>query len=128
MKPLRWVRATDDKVLGGVAGGMARALEMQPWVMRLIWVVLGLATMGVALLLYICCVIALPREDRQDTAREKMILGVCARIDARGDMEVGLARLIALLLFLGTGGTAIIGYIVLHFVVPRAASGRGMSE
>jgi phage shock protein PspC (stress-responsive transcriptional regulator) len=95
---------------------------MTPWVVRLLWVLAALCTFGFVLLLYICCVIALPREDRTEQAREKMVLGVCARIDARGDIEVGLARLIALVLLLSTGGAAIIGYIVLHFVLDPSVS------
>lgn len=122
MKNLRWVRSTTDKYVAGVAGGLARELNMAPWVMRLLWILAALCTFGFVLLLYVCCVIALPREDRTEKAREKMILGVCSRIDARGDIEVGLARLIAIVLLLSTGGAAIIGYIVLHFVLDAKVS------
>lgn len=117
MKPLRWVRSTTDYYVAGVLGGIAKELNLEPWVLRLLWVLGTLCTFGLFVLLYVCCVIALPREDKTAAAREKKILGVCARIDQRGDMEVGLARLMALLLLIGTGGTAIVGYIVLHFVL-----------
>lgn len=119
MKPLRWVRSTTDYYVAGVAGGLAKELNMEPWVVRLLWILGALCTFGLFLVLYVCFVIALPRDDRMDTARNKKILGVCARIDARGDMEVGLARLLALMLLIGTGGAAVVGYIVLHFVLDR---------
>lgn len=119
-KPLRWVRSTQDSVLAGVCGGLARELDLPTWLVRLAWV-LSVFIFGMGVLAYIACVIALPREDRQELARNKMILGVCAAIDRRGDMEVGIARLIALTLLFGTGGAALVGYIVLYFVLVSSA-------
>jgi phage shock protein PspC (stress-responsive transcriptional regulator) len=121
MKPLRWVRTVDDKWVAGVAGGTAKAMDLSPGLMRFLWILAILFSAGLALIFYLGCVIALPRADRSATAREKMVLGVCARVDARGDMEVGLARLLALVLLMATGGAAIIGYIVLHFVLDQPA-------
>lgn len=115
----RWVRLSDDKVLAGVSSGLARQLGIDPWVLRLIWVLASFATFGGAALLYIVCVICFPLDSRIDEARQKMILGVCSRVEQRGDMEVGLARFLACMLLLATGGAALIGYIVLHFVLSQ---------
>ncbi|MGE0762423.1 MAG: PspC domain-containing protein [Bdellovibrionales bacterium] len=116
---LRWVRLSNDKMVAGVASGLARQLDVDTWVIRLVWALSALITFGGSLLLYLACVIAFPRSDKADAAQKKMILGVCARIHQRGDIEVGLARLIALLLLVGTGGAALVGYIVLYFVLSK---------
>jgi hypothetical protein len=76
----------------------------------------------------IALIIALPRTDRLDKANEKMVLGVCLRLSQRGDLEVGLARLIALLLLVISFGAVIVGYFVLHFLLPKTASGETFSQ
>lgn len=119
MKPLKWVRSSTDSYAAGVLGGISKELSMEPWVLRLLWVLGTLCTFGLFVVIYVCLAIALPRDDRLEYAREKRILGVCARIDQRGDMEVGLARFIALMLLLASAGAAIIGYLVLHFVLDK---------
>ncbi len=116
---LKWVREPKDKLIAGVATGLAQMLDVAPWVIRLLWVIAAMATFGLAVLVYVACVVALPRSDQSEEALQKMILGVCVRIHQRGDLEVGLARLGALLLLFATGGTAIVGYIVLHFVLTQ---------
>lgn len=111
----RWVRA-EDGILGGVCLGLARQFDLNPTLVRIFWLATVLFA-GTGIALYIACLIAFPRSDRMDTAHEKMILGVCARIGKRGDIEVGLARLIGLFLLCSTFGAAVVGYIVLHFVL-----------
>lgn len=113
----RWVRA-DDGIIGGVCLGLARQFDLSPWLIRII-LLLSVFFFGSGLLLYIACLISFPRSDRMEKAHEKMVLGVCARIGKRGDVEVGLARFIALFLLCTTAGAAIIGYIILHFVLDQ---------
>lgn len=112
---LRWVRKKNG-VIAGVAGGIASALNLDPWLVRILFVV-GACIGGIGIFFYVLCLLAFPREDRAEAGREKMLLGVCSRIDSRGEIEVGLARLIALLLLLGSFGMATIGYLILHFVL-----------
>lgn len=113
---LRWVRARDG-MLGGVCTGVARGLDVGVGVVRLAWVI-AVLFLGCGVLAYLLCWIALPRDDRLDRAHEKRMLGVCARLSQRGDIEVGLARLAALTLLLMSAGTAIVGYILLYAVLP----------
>lgn len=116
---MRWVRLSEDKMVSGVASALAKQFDLAPWVVRLVWILAAFATFGGALLLYISCVIAFPLDTKTEEAKQKMLLGVCARIHERGDMEVGLARFIAIVLLVGTGGAALVGYIVLHFVLQQ---------
>lgn len=114
-KNRHWIRA-EDGILGGVCLGIARQFDLSPLLVRIVWL-MSIMFFGTGLALYIACIIAFPRSDKLDQAHDKMILGVCARIGARGDIEVGLARLIAIFLLCTTFGAALVGYIVLHFVL-----------
>ncbi len=55
----RLYRSTKDKVLGGVCGGVAEYFEVDPVIVRLLWVLLTLAW-GAGLLLYIIAWIIVP--------------------------------------------------------------------
>lgn len=118
---LKWIRS-EDGIIGGVCLQLARQLNVDPWLVRAAWL-LTLCVFGTGLLAYIACVIALPRTDRLDKAKEKMVLGVCLRLSQRGDLEVGLARLMALVLLVLSCGFVILGYFVLHFLLPSTSAG-----
>ena len=55
----RLYRSRDDRMLFGVAGGMAEWLDLDPAIVRLVWALLILAG-GVGLLLYIVAAIVIP--------------------------------------------------------------------
>ena len=55
----RLSRSRDDRMLFGVAGGMAEWMDLDPAIVRLVWVLLILAG-GVGLLLYIAAAIVIP--------------------------------------------------------------------
>ena len=59
--PSRLYRSRDDRMLFGVAGGMARYLGVDPAITRLVWVALVLAA-GAGVLLYIVAAIIIPEE------------------------------------------------------------------
>ncbi len=58
----RLTRSTTDRRWCGVAGGMARYLDVDPTLMRVGWVVAAVVTGGVALLIYFGLALALPRD------------------------------------------------------------------
>lgn len=55
----RLYRSRDDRMLFGVAGGMADWLDLDPAIVRLVWALLILAG-GIGLLLYIVAAIVIP--------------------------------------------------------------------
>jgi phage shock protein C len=58
----RLYRSHDERMVAGVAGGLANYLDFDPTILRLLWVV-GLLTTGpVALVLYFLCALIIPRE------------------------------------------------------------------
>jgi len=58
----RLYRSVDDRVLAGVASGMADWLDLDPSIVRLVWVVAAIGTAGMAILVYIAMAIAIPEE------------------------------------------------------------------
>jgi phage shock protein C len=58
----RLYRSVDDRVLAGVAGGMAELWDIDPSLVRIVWVVLTPFTAGFTILLYIVMAIVVPEE------------------------------------------------------------------
>ena len=62
-KPIkRLYRSRRDKVIGGVCGGIARYLDVDPVVVRLVWAIGTLISMGAGLLAYLIAWIIVPEE------------------------------------------------------------------
>ena len=60
--PDRLYRSRSDRVIGGVAGGMAAALRADPSIVRVAWVILALVTSGAAALVYFIMLFVVPEE------------------------------------------------------------------
>jgi phage shock protein C len=58
----RIYRSSSERMLAGVAGGLANYFDVDPTIIRLGWAVATLATGPVALLLYVICALVIPRE------------------------------------------------------------------
>jgi phage shock protein C len=56
----RLYRSRDQRMIGGVCGGLAEYLGMDPTVVRLLTVVLGVVSVGTALIAYIVAMIVVP--------------------------------------------------------------------
>ena len=54
-------RSRYDKKLAGVCGGLAQYLNMDPTVVRLVWVLITLFA-GAGLLAYLICALVIPEE------------------------------------------------------------------
>lgn len=109
-----WTRS-ESGILAGVCQGMGERFEVDPWIIRVLWI-LSVLGLGFGFLLYGILVIALPKENHQQQAQQKRILGVCARLSRSLEVDVGLLRAGALLIALSSLGTTILVYLVLHFV------------
>ena len=62
-------RSRDERLLFGVAGGQAEYLDVDPVLVRMGWVLLILATAGIAALAYIVLAVITPKS-RQPVSRE----------------------------------------------------------
>ena len=56
----RLYRSPDDRILAGVAGGLAEMLDFDPSIVRIVWAVLIVLTGGLALLVYVVMAIVVP--------------------------------------------------------------------
>ena len=52
----------EGKKLDGVCGGIAEYLNVDPTLVRLIWALLTLCTVGVGLIGYLICAVILPKK------------------------------------------------------------------
>lgn len=62
----RLYRSRTERMLGGVAGGLAQYFSIDPSLVRLLWVIVGLWA-GFGLLAYIIAWIIIPEEPEWDT-------------------------------------------------------------
>jgi phage shock protein C len=56
----RLYRSRTDSVIGGVAGGVAEYLDVDPSIVRIVWAVLAIVTGGIFLVLYVVMWIVVP--------------------------------------------------------------------
>ena len=59
----RLYRSNKDRMLGGVCAGLGEHLDVDPTVIRLVWVILTAVSMGTGILVYILAWIIIPEED-----------------------------------------------------------------
>ena len=66
----RLYRSRDDRMLAGVAGGLARVMDADPSIIRVVWVVVTVLSGGIGLLVYIVMAVVVPEApDGWDAAR-----------------------------------------------------------
>src|SRR3954470_24204177 len=67
-RPKRLTRSAREKMVSGVAGGMAEYFDIDASLVRLIWVAAAVVSHGLAIPIYILAWIILPRDDRPPAA------------------------------------------------------------
>ena len=55
--------SSGNKIIGGVCGGIAEYFKVDPTLIRIIWVLLTLATYGSPIILYIICWAVMPKAE-----------------------------------------------------------------
>ena len=111
--PVRFYRSTNG-YLFGVCRGISESFQLNTNLVRLLWVA-AVFFYGFGLGLYILLAICLPRQDQIDKVFNRRFLGVCAKIARKMEWEVGLVRVAAILLSLGSLGFALLAYVILYF-------------
>jgi phage shock protein C len=61
-------RSRDDRMLAGVAGGLAELWDADPSLIRILWALLVILTGGIALVVYIVMALVVPEEDDASAA------------------------------------------------------------
>ena len=62
----RLYRSKKDRILGGVCAGLGEHLDVDPTVIRLIWAVVTLLSVGTGIIIYILAWIIIPEEEDSD--------------------------------------------------------------
>jgi phage shock protein PspC (stress-responsive transcriptional regulator) len=62
--PRRLTRSREDRVVAGVCGGLARYLNMDASLVRILFVILALVTSGAALVVYAIAALVVPEDER----------------------------------------------------------------
>ncbi len=144
----RLYRDEEDKILGGVASGLANYMNVDPAVVRIIFALLAIFG-GSGFLIYIILWIVLPSRSLVTNIRkrlfrdpdDKVIAGVCGGLGKYFDINPAIPRVIFAApfifgiitsvgrsffhegpFFIGSfgGGTFILAYIILWIVLPEA--------
>lgn len=66
----RLYRSKKERILGGVCGGIGGHIDVDPTVIRLLWGVMTLLSVGAGLLFYIFAWIIIPEEDTSGASSE----------------------------------------------------------
>ena len=59
----RLYRSKKERILGGVCAGLGKHLDVDPTVIRLIWAVVSVLSIGTGIIIYILAWIIIPEED-----------------------------------------------------------------
>jgi phage shock protein PspC (stress-responsive transcriptional regulator) len=117
-----WVRSTDG-VVAGVFEGLGKSFDMDPNILRLIWVI-SVLFFGSGLLIYLILAWVLPREDKLNEYHQKKIFGVCQAISRKSGIELGLVRLLAVGSLIISFGLTFVAYMVMAIVMPEVKDER----
>lgn len=109
-----------EGVIAGVAAGIAADFKADVILVRIAWV--AAVCLGFGFILYPILWIALPKASDPNLGNEGRLMGVCNQVARRWGQPVGLVRLLALSIFLMSGGTAIFGYLLTYLILGKDAS------
>ena len=111
----KWLRSSHGLV-AGVCDGLGRRLGVDPWLVRLCWL-LSVCVFGTGLLAYLVLAFCLPRDDEPVQGQRRRLLGVCWRVSQRSGIEVGLVRTMAVVFSIVSLGLTVVGYFIMNFVL-----------
>jgi phage shock protein C len=86
----RLYRSRDDRILAGVAGGLAENLDVDPSIIRIVWALLVFLTGGIALLVYIVMAIVVPERPEGMPIQRWDEAGATSTAPATGDPSAGV--------------------------------------
>ena len=86
----RLYRSRDDRMLAGVAGGVAERLDADPSIIRIVWALLVILTGGLALIVYIVMAVVVPDATARSQGGRAGPAGLVR--GRRGDRRSGAAR------------------------------------
>jgi phage shock protein C len=112
----KWKRSTDGWI-AGVCEGLGKSFDVNPNLIRVIWLI-ALFAFGTGALIYLMFALVLPREDELIDYHQDKVLGVCRRISEQTGIELAVVRLLAVFSVITSAGLTLLLYLLLHFLLP----------
>lgn len=119
----RWMRSSEEGIVAGVLSGLARGLELDVTLVRLVWLV-SVLFFGSGLLFYVLLAFLLPRDDKVAEYERPKVLGVCHRIGTQYGHEIALVRILFMASFILSFGITFLAYFLLFFLLPEKSNHR----
>jgi len=63
----RLYRSGKEQMLGGVCGGLGEHFDIDPTIIRLVWVVVTLLSLGIGIIVYLAAWIIIPQSPEEPT-------------------------------------------------------------
>jgi len=118
---MRALYRSEDGVIAGVCKGLSEILEIEVGLIRLAFLAFLLIG-GSGIVGYFALVFALPRKDKLPQALEPKILGVCANLAKKTEIDVGIIRFFTILSLFGSIGLSLLFYIILKIILSESES------
>jgi phage shock protein C len=80
----RLYRSRTESVIGGVCGGVAEYLDVDPSIVRILWAILGLVTGGIFVVLYVVMWIVVPEAPGAESGAAPSATSPAAPVRRRG--------------------------------------------
>ncbi|MNK67651.1 DNA-binding transcriptional activator PspC [compost metagenome] len=130
----RLYRSVSDRMIAGVAAGLADYLKVDAVWIRLAFVALTLFSSGLFLLVYLAAWFLVPENPSAPatatklpsrlhrSSRDRMIAGVCGGLAETFKVDPALVRLAAVAAVVFTWGAAVLAYLIAWVVMPLEPS------
>ena len=80
------VRSTTDRKIAGIAGGMAQYFNIDPTLMRILWLLVALPG-GLSIVIYFVLWLVIPEENAESAARASEAIAIAEERYARGEIS-----------------------------------------
>lgn len=117
MNTKKWIRPKNAPI-AGVCGAIANALDVNPTLVRILWLIAGLFY-GTGFCLYLICWFFLPKEEKQFEPDRPVFLGVCYRLSKKTNIELAVIRIALFISFFATATLTFWGYFIAHLLIPK---------
>lgn len=126
----RLYRSHSDRMIAGVASGLAEYLKVDAVWMRILFVALTILSSGVFLLVYLAAWIIVPEAPGDGvtpvkpparlhrSSKDRVVAGVCGGLAETFKVDATPIRLAAVAAVVFTWGAALLGYLVAWLVMP----------
>ena len=72
MEEKRITRPRKDRIIAGVCAGIGRYFDIDPNIIRVVWIILTVVSFGVGIIAYIAAWLLFPEESEAETGEQKV--------------------------------------------------------